>query len=95
MGRKSTRFISNCYDPYDVGRANRRKKDGTVAENDRYCSKIDLSKGFWRIPVPQEDFPKMAFVIMDRHCELLRMPFGMMNSGATLICAVKMLVNEG
>ncbi|GFO20040.1 gypsy retrotransposon integrase-like protein 1 [Plakobranchus ocellatus] len=53
-------------------------------EKDQYFSKIDLSKGYWQIPVRKEDIPKMAFVTMDCHYEFLRMPFGMMNSGATL-----------
>ncbi|GFO26427.1 Zinc finger protein [Plakobranchus ocellatus] len=57
-----------------------------------YFSKIDLSKGYWQIPVRKEDIPKTAFVTMDCHYEFLRMPFGMMKSGATLTCAVKKLL---
>ncbi|GFN74006.1 reverse transcriptase [Plakobranchus ocellatus] len=53
-------------------------------EKDQYFSKIDLSKGYWQIPVRKEDIPKTAFVTMDCHYEFLRMPFGMMNFGATL-----------
>ncbi|GFN95534.1 Zinc finger protein [Plakobranchus ocellatus] len=37
-------------------------------ENDKYCSKIDLSKGYWQIPVRQEDVPETVFMAMDRHC---------------------------
>ncbi|GFO29996.1 hypothetical protein PoB_005650100 [Plakobranchus ocellatus] len=55
-------------------------------------SKIDLSKGYWQIPIRKEDIPKTAFVTMDCHYEFLRMPFGMMNSGATLTRAVKKLL---
>ncbi|GFN90749.1 Zinc finger protein [Plakobranchus ocellatus] len=62
-------------------------------KNDRYFSKIDLSKGYWQIPVHQEDIPKTEFVTMDRHDKFLRMPFGMMNLLlATLTCTEKMLV---
>ncbi|GFO27549.1 Zinc finger protein [Plakobranchus ocellatus] len=61
-------------------------------ENDRYFSKIYLSKGHWKIPVRQEDRAKIAFVTMDRHFELLRAPFRMMYSRATLARALKMLV---
>ncbi|GFN80681.1 Zinc finger protein, partial [Plakobranchus ocellatus] len=61
-------------------------------EKDQYFSKIDLSKGYWQIPVRKEDIPKTAFVTMDCHYEFLRMPFGMMNSGATLTRAVKKLL---
>ncbi|GFO35687.1 Zinc finger protein [Plakobranchus ocellatus] len=63
-----------------------------VMEKDQYFSKIDLSKGYLRIPERKEDIPKTAFVTMDCHCEFLRMPFGMMNSGATLTRAVKKLL---
>ncbi|KAK7091989.1 hypothetical protein V1264_009601 [Littorina saxatilis] len=47
-------------------------------------SKIDLSKGYWQIPVRGEDIPKTAFATPDGTYECLRMPFGMVNSGATL-----------
>ncbi|GFN82058.1 retrovirus-related pol polyprotein from transposon 297 [Plakobranchus ocellatus] len=57
-----------------------------------YFSKTDLIKSYWHIPVRQEVIPKTAFVIMDRHLELLRVPNGMMNLGATLTCAVKVPV---
>ena len=59
---------------------------------DKFFSKIDLSKGYWQIPVRQEDIPKTAFVTMDHHYEFIRMPFGMMNSGSTLNRAVKILL---
>ncbi|GFR80743.1 zinc finger protein [Elysia marginata] len=61
-------------------------------EKDQYFSKLDLSKGYWQIPVRKEDIPKTAFVTMDCHYELLKMPFGMMNSGATLTRVVKKLL---
>ncbi|GFR95654.1 zinc finger protein [Elysia marginata] len=61
-------------------------------EKDQYFSKLDLGKGYWQIPVRKEDVPKTAFVTMDCHYEFLRMPFGMMNSGATLTRAVKKLL---
>ncbi|GFO18460.1 Zinc finger protein [Plakobranchus ocellatus] len=34
-------------------------------EKDQCFSKIDLSKGYWQIPVRKEDIPKTAFVTMD------------------------------
>ncbi|GFS19330.1 Gypsy retrotransposon integrase-like protein 1 [Elysia marginata] len=61
-------------------------------EKGQYFSKLDLSKGYWQIPVHKKDIPKTAFVTMDCHYEFLRMPFGMMNSGATLTRAVKKLL---
>ncbi|GFO13647.1 Pol polyprotein [Plakobranchus ocellatus] len=61
-------------------------------EKEQYFSKFDLSKGYWRMPVWKEDIPKTAFMTMDCHYEFLRIPFGMMNSGATLTPAVKKLL---
>ena len=40
---------------------------------------------YWKIPVAKEDVAKTAFVTPDGCYEFLRMPFGMINSGATLV----------
>ena len=45
-----------------------------------YLSKIDLTKGYWQIPVAPEDVYKTAFVTPDGQYEFLRMPSGMVNS---------------
>ncbi|ROT75663.1 hypothetical protein C7M84_005769 [Penaeus vannamei] len=58
----------------------------------KYFSKIDLSKGYWQIPVAEEDTHKTAFVTPDGQYEFLRMPFGMVNTGATLVRAIKILL---
>ena len=50
-----------------------------------FFSKIDLSKGYWQIPVTEEDVFKTAFLTPDGAYEFLRMSFGMKNSGATLV----------
>ncbi|XP_037774704.1 uncharacterized protein LOC119571495 [Penaeus monodon] len=42
----------------------------------KYFTKIDLSKGYWQIPVAEEDIHKTAFVTPDGQYEFLRMPFG-------------------
>ena len=55
----------------------------------KYLSKIDLTKGYWQIPVAPEDVYKTAFVTPDRQYEFLRMPFGMVNTGATLVRGLK------
>ncbi|GFR89827.1 zinc finger protein [Elysia marginata] len=62
-------------------------------EKDQYFSKLDLSKGYWQIPVRKEDIPKTAFVTMDCHYEFMRIPFGVMNSGTTLTRAVKTVLH--
>ena len=51
----------------------------------KFLSKIDLTKGYWQIPVAPEDVHKTAFVTPDGQYEFTRMPFGMVNSGATLV----------
>ena len=51
----------------------------------KYLSKTDLTKGYWQKPVAPEDVYKTAFVTPDGRYEFLLMPFGMVNSGATLV----------
>ncbi|KAF6022821.1 hypothetical protein EB796_018855 [Bugula neritina] len=58
---------------------------------DKYFTKLDLSKGYWQIPVRKEDIPKTAFVTPDGHYEFIKMPFGMVNSGATLVRGLRKL----
>ena len=59
---------------------------------DKYFTRIDLSKGYWQISIPEEDIPKTAFVTPDGSYEFLKMPFGMINSAATLKRAIKKLL---
>ncbi|RUS71346.1 hypothetical protein EGW08_020889 [Elysia chlorotica] len=78
------------FDPHpDTPHAEEKKEK----KKKKFFSKIDLSKGYWQIPVRAEDIPKTAFVTMDMHYEFVQMPFGMMNSGATLTRAVKSLLD--
>ncbi|XP_074609412.1 uncharacterized protein LOC141863662 [Acropora palmata] len=51
---------------------------------DKFFSKVDLSKGYWQVTVPEVDIPKTAFVTRDGSYEFLKMPSGMVNSAATL-----------
>ena len=61
---------------------------------DKCFSKIDLSKGYWQINVPEEDRHKTAFVTPDGSYEFLKMPFGMVNSAATLKRGMKKLIDD-
>ena len=72
-----------------------------IAENlfqklggDKFYSKIDLSKGYWQITIPEEGIQKTAFVSPDGSYEFLKMPFGMINSAATLKRAMKKLLED-
>ena len=60
---------------------------------DKYFTRIDLSKGYWQISIPEDDIPKAAFVTPDGSYEFLKMPFGMINSAATLKRAMKKLLH--
>src|SRR5215469_14760086 len=51
----------------------------------KYFSKVDLSKGYWQISMDEKDIEKTAFVVEEGHYEFLRMPFGLVNSSATLV----------
>ena len=61
----------------------------TTAED---LSKIDLTKGYWQIPVAPEDMHKTAFVTPDGQYEFTGMPFGMVNSGATLVRGLRKIL---
>ena len=58
----------------------------------KYYSKIDLSKGYWQIPVAEEDIEKTAFITPDGTYDFLRMPFGIKNSGATLVRGMRKIL---
>ena len=62
-------------------------------ERSKFLSKIDLSKGYWQIPVAKDDVHKTAFVTPDGRYEFLRMPFGMKNSGATLVRGMRKILS--
>jgi hypothetical protein len=55
----------------------------TLVSKAKFLSTIDLSKGYWQIPVALEDIPKTGFVTPDGTFVFKRMPFGLMNSAAT------------
>ena len=52
---------------------------------DKYFTKIDSTKGYWQVPVAEEDVYKTAFVKQDGTYEFRKMLFGMMNTGAMLV----------
>ena len=59
----------------------------------KYYTKIDLSKGYWQIPVAEEDIERTAFITPDGTYDFLRMPFGMKNSGATLVRGMRKILS--
>ena len=59
----------------------------------RFVLKIDLIKGYWQIPVAEENVFKTAFVTPHEAYEFLRMPFDTKNSSATLVRVVKKVLS--
>ena len=48
----------------------------------KYLTKIDLSRGYWQIPVKPEDRPKTAFTTELGQFQFVVMPFGLKTAGA-------------
>ena len=49
----------------------------------RYFSSLDIASAFWYVPMREKDIPKTAFHTPRGLYEMLVMPFGMVNAGAT------------
>lgn len=49
----------------------------------RYISALDLTKGYWQIPVAEKDIPKTAFTVPFGRYEYKVMPFGLVGAPAT------------
>ena len=50
----------------------------------QYLSKLDLSKGFYQIPILEQDCVKTAFCSPYGKYQFTRMPFGLCNAPATI-----------
>ena len=58
--------------------------DGLFAQlgKAKFLSKIDLTKGYWQIPMKEEDKAKTAFTTPQGHFQWTVMPFGLKTAGA-------------
>ncbi|KAK7108403.1 uncharacterized protein [Littorina saxatilis] len=59
----------------------------------KYFTKIDLSKGYWQIPVLAEDRPKLAFIVPQGQFQWTMMPFGLQNAVAVFSRMMRKLLN--
>nr|KAG5702720.1 hypothetical protein BaRGS_013357 [Batillaria attramentaria] len=59
----------------------------------RYFSKIDLAKGYWQIPVREEDRPKLAFTTPQGQFQWVVMPFGLQNAVAVFSRMMRKLLD--
>ena len=89
MVRKKDGSNRVCVDFRKLNKITEVDPEPMMTEEDLFCrlcgkkslSKIDLTKGYWQIPVAPEDVYKTPFVTPDGQYEFLQMPFGMVNSG--------------
>jgi phospholipid-translocating ATPase len=53
--------------------------------NAKYVSKIDMTKGYWQVPLDKDAKRKSAFVTPFGQYQFSVMHFGMVNAGATSV----------
>lgn len=53
------------------------------AANAKHFTVLDVEKGFWQVPMKEQDCHKTAFVVNDCHYEFSVMPFGLKNASKT------------
>ena len=58
----------------------------------KYLTKIDLTKGYWQIPMKESDKPKTAFSTPQGHFQWTVMPFGLKTAGAIFSRMMRQLI---
>ena len=64
----------------------------TKLSRDHYFTKLDLSKGYWQIPLQESDKPKTAFLTPNGLYHFNMMPFGLVNAPATFTRMMRSLL---
>ena len=62
--------------------------------NKKFFSKLDLSKGYWQIPMSRESRDLTTFVCSEGSFRYLKMPFGLVTAPATLNRLMRRLLGE-
>ena len=73
----------NCVTKFDTEPMGNIEEILTKFDKDVYFSKIDLSKGFWQIPVEEQCRHMTAFTTSKGAYQFKKTPFGLVNSPAT------------
>ena len=60
----------------------------------QYFSQLDLASGYWGISVREEDRPKLSFSVPRGKFQFIRMPFGLVNAGATCQRTMDKVIKE-
>ncbi|KAJ8027088.1 hypothetical protein HOLleu_32126 [Holothuria leucospilota] len=59
----------------------------------KFYSRLDLTKGYWQIPVVEEDRPKTAFITSHGLFQFKVLPFGMVNAPAVFTRMMRKLLD--
>ena len=59
-----------------------------------YLSTLDMTKGFWQVPLNEEARKVAAFVTPNGHWQFKKMPFGLVNSTATFNRLMKLVLRD-
>ena len=57
-------------------------------------SKIDLTHGYWQVPLEEESRPLTAFIFDTTMYQFCRVPFGLKNAGSAFIRAFKAALGD-
>ena len=79
---------------FDPTPANTTEEIFSKMAKKKYFTRIDLTNGYWQIPIADKDIPKTVFVTPDGTHEFIKMPFGMVNFRATLARGMWKLIDD-